>query len=87
MAGLLTLAAHGSARGGAENGPVVVPLAPALPGPVATTNAIAAPAVGPDPVAPKEAEVAPVALLVDLGGRFMRAMPRCRFCLPRSPRL
>ncbi len=71
VAGLLTLAAHGGATSSAA-GQIEVPLAPSLPQPVETTTAVATPASAADPAAPPEADVAPVALLVDLGsGRVL----------------
>jgi D-alanyl-D-alanine carboxypeptidase (penicillin-binding protein 5/6) len=85
-AGALTLSAHNNGLlGGDGKGPVEVHLAPPLPAPVATTNAIAAPAQGADPLPPAAVDAASEALLVDLGsGRTLYARNADRPFLPAS---
>jgi D-alanyl-D-alanine carboxypeptidase (penicillin-binding protein 5/6) len=85
VAGLAALAAHGGVLADGGTQAAVVPLAPALPGPVETDAARITPASSADPAPPAEADVAPVALLVDMGsGRTLYARDADRSFLPAS---
>lgn len=83
VAGMVALAAHGGPA--ADAGQVEVPLAPALPAPVETATAVMTPASASDPAPPAEADLAPVAMLVDLGsGRVLYERNADQRFLPAS---